>query len=266
MLQSTRLLISIIATLAAYCLIQFGIFIGFVLSHGITGIIIPLFSAFNLVLHLVLILFLSAQRPLFRFTHSGEPLSKVNLANRITLFRISSLPTIISLLILARSYPVMELLLAFTVVVFLTDMLDGAVARAFNQTTEIGRFLDSMSDYGILILISCAMVAFALIPIWFFGLIIVRLLIQSIGAVTLFFCQGFILPSTTLLGKLSIFSIMSVYALELLAIVVGKTPGFATAVFVSEIVASLVVVISIVEKSRLLAESFQEFFRTRRIS
>jgi cardiolipin synthase len=266
MLPHTSLLTSIIATIAAYCLIQFGIFFSFVVSHSITGSILIIFTAANLVLHIFLVLFLSAQRPLFRFAHSGEPLLKVNLANQITLFRISSLPTIVCLLILARSYPVMELLLAFTVVVFLTDMLDGAVARAFNQTTEIGRFLDSMSDYSILIIISWAMVAFALIPVWFFGLIIVRLLIQSIGAVTLFFCQGFIQPRTTMLGKLSIFSIMSAYALELLAIVVGKAPGFTTVVFIFEIAASLVVIVSIAEKCRLLAESFREYFKTRRIS
>ena len=266
-MQTDRsLIVSVLATLALYCLVQFGIFFGFVLYHSIDDGILAVFSLSNLALHAVLVLFLSTQRRLFRIVPGEEVLTRVNLANRITLFRISSLPTIVGLLVIARSYPVMPVLLGLTIIVFLTDLLDGFVARTANQTTEIGKFLDSMSDYGILITISCAMAAYSLIPGWFFGLIIVRLLLQSFGMGILFFCQGFVKPRTTFLGKLSVFAIMTVYALELLGLLLGQAGTIAQVVLVFEIVASAIVVISLVEKAVLLAGSFGEFFKTKRAS
>ncbi|WP_432846260.1 CDP-alcohol phosphatidyltransferase family protein [Treponema denticola] len=113
-------------------------------------------------------------------------LEKVNLANGITLLRISSVP-LIAFLLKQNSIEQIKIILAVVLIlVFLTDFFDGFIARKFNQETRIGRMLDSMSDYSLLALVSIVYYQLGLLPNWFFYLIFVRLMFQALGM--LFLC------------------------------------------------------------------------------
>lgn len=104
----------------------------------------------------------------------GEKLSllpaRINTANKITLCRISSVPLVAFLLKNHEIKGIKFVLTAVLVFVFLTDLFDGLIARKYNQETDIGRMLDSMSDYSLLTLVSVVYFQLGILPGWFFFL------------------------------------------------------------------------------------------------
>lgn len=68
-------------------------------------------------------------------------------ANLITLFRIALVPAFVGSFIYIDSHPLMPkaVLLIFTTAAVL-DGVDGFVARAFRQKTDLGAFLDPLAD------------------------------------------------------------------------------------------------------------------------
>ena len=143
-----------------------------------------IFSAFLIHItlwHSLILLFLILYKEEFVNVESNLSLDKINLANGITLFRISSVP-LIAFLLKQNSIEQIKIILAVVLIlVFLTDFFDGFIARKFNQETRIGRMLDSMSDYSLLALVSIVYYQLGLLPNWFFYLIFVRLMFQALG-------------------------------------------------------------------------------------
>ncbi len=77
-------------------------------------------------------------------------MSKMNLPNRLTMFRLLTVPVMVVFLLLPDSviphlwcYGVGLVLFALT---SLTDMLDGKIARARNLITNFGKFMDPVAD------------------------------------------------------------------------------------------------------------------------
>ena len=70
----------------------------------------------------------------------------MNLANKLTLFRVILVPFFITALMI----PVIPFGNLFALIVFalasITDMLDGKVARKYNMITDLGKFLDPLAD------------------------------------------------------------------------------------------------------------------------
>ena len=72
---------------------------------------------------------------------------KLNAANRITLLRIATVPFFIISVIYAPYVDVLgEVAVGFFLFCIITDALDGIVARAWNQKTELGALLDPLAD------------------------------------------------------------------------------------------------------------------------
>lgn len=69
----------------------------------------------------------------------------MNLANKITLFRISLIPLFIIILYLPIRY---RPEIAAIIFIFLsaTDALDGYIARKRKEVTELGKFIDPLAD------------------------------------------------------------------------------------------------------------------------
>lgn len=66
-------------------------------------------------------------------------------------------------------------------VAFLTDFLDGTIARRCNQSTEFGRILDPIADKTFVILAVLAIFFRGLVPVWFLGVIIGRDVLILLG-------------------------------------------------------------------------------------
>jgi phosphatidylglycerophosphate synthase len=177
----------------------------------------------------------------------GRRLDRLNLANALTLVRLSALPTICYLLALCTYYPLLAVLIAFTSVAFLTDLVDGVVSRRGRQVTRVGKYLDSTSDYSVLIVISIAFVIFDLIPVWLFVLVLVRLLAQGLAMGYLLSVKGSLTPKSSWWGKASVFATMTLYATELL-LLLPVPPLLITIVSGLEYITAGILVVSLGEK------------------
>lgn len=69
----------------------------------------------------------------------------MNLANKLTVFRILLVPIFITFLLIEVPYKFFASLLIFIIASF-TDYLDGKIARNKNQITDFGKFADPLAD------------------------------------------------------------------------------------------------------------------------
>lgn len=98
----------------------------------------------------------------------------MNLANKLTLFRVILVPFFIAALMI----PFIPFGNTAALVIFalasITDMLDGKVARKYNMITDLGKFLDPLADK---VLVAAALICFVelgLAPAWAVWLIMAR--------------------------------------------------------------------------------------------
>ncbi len=68
-----------------------------------------------------------------------------NLANSLSLGRILGVPILLVLLSFPSRFTCLITTLLF-ILISLTDMVDGFVARRYNQITNLGKFLDPLAD------------------------------------------------------------------------------------------------------------------------
>ena len=210
----TPLLASIAATVVTFGVIEGVAFsaIGVAVGFGL-----PLLSVYllaQIVFHLGIIVFLVLLSDLFSIIGSEERLTRVNIANKVTLMRISMLPSILFLIIAGKNYTVGPILLPVLALTFMTDLIDGKLSRSRNQVTYIGRVLDSVSDYALLIVVAIAYVVYRLLPPWLFAIIVFRLLFQGFGMLGLLIRNRKVEPKTSLFGKTAIATTMVLFAIE----------------------------------------------------
>jgi CDP-diacylglycerol--glycerol-3-phosphate 3-phosphatidyltransferase len=106
----------------------------------------------------------------------------VGIPNLLTLFRLTSLPIIALVFLLTREHPSLSLpLVIFVSAAFLTDLLDGFLARTFQQGTQLGKTLDSTTDYVILASLSIVLGITGVLQGYLLAAILVRLGFQ-VGA------------------------------------------------------------------------------------
>lgn len=215
-----------------------------------------LYLAITAVYHALLTVFLLLRSADFRVEGAEETLPRVNLASSLTFARLSSIPSVLFLVIQASRYPLLPVVLPFVCAVFLTDLLDGAAARRRKQVTFVGKYLDSTSDYLMIIAVSILFFHFRLIPVWFFALILSRLVLFAVGMAALSLKQGRANPLATFLGKASIFAAMFLYVLELAEHLGVPVIGYPVVVRVFEYLVAGVIVASVVDKIVFLARMF----------
>jgi len=103
----------------------------------------------------------------------------LNLPNVLTLSRILLTPFIVYAIL--EHQPAMALL--FMAIAGLTDMLDGAIARIFNQRSTVGAYMDPLADKLMLISTIVTLYTMDQIPLFLFLAVIFRDLIIVIGAI-----------------------------------------------------------------------------------
>ena len=265
-MQPEPILKSINRTIGILFCLQLLLYFGVLLLYKITlaySTIIS-FLIFLSVLHIGLWIFLSIMHDHFTVIPTGEKLERINIANKITLFRISSTPFAGFLLLLVPKYQIWPVLVPIILLVFLSDMFDGAIARGNRQITKIGKYLDSISDYSILIVVSFILVKYRMIPDWLFLLILFRYSFQAIGMIALLIYQGYVYPKATLLGKASVFSTMLLYSVE----IVHKFPPIGRHIQpllpTMEWIVAIIVVLALIEKVIHLKLGFVEAKETRK--
>ena len=110
---------------------------------------------------------------------------KLNLANKLTLFRIILVPIMVIIPYLnlqgdffglQYTYFWMELIF---IVASITDKLDGYIARSRNQVTTFGKFLDPLADKILVLAAMVLLVELEKIPAWIPVIVLAREFIVS---------------------------------------------------------------------------------------
>jgi len=246
---------SILATMGAYAALQSLVFASFAIAaapsdpgspHGLLLRYWPLFVLVALPFYILLTVMLFIFKHDFVKEPSGQALQRVNLANVVTLFRVTSMPTLLVLVLAAKEYRIRLPLLCLVVLVFATDFIDGYISRKAGEVTKVGKMLDSASDYALLIVLTIVFYYFKLVPAWFFLMVTARLGLQVGFVFILIFVNKRIEPRATIMGKVAVASIMVLYSLEVIRLIFGI--GRIGFVSVLEFVTAAIVLVSMVDK------------------
>lgn len=121
----------------------------------------------------------------------------INLPNKLTITRILLIPFFIIFLVKEYHF--------FAIVAFglagLTDALDGLLARALNQKSRLGSFLDPIAD-KLLINTSFMTLAFMKrLPGWLAMVVITRDLLIILGVMAIYMVDHKLIFSPTFIGK-----------------------------------------------------------------
>ena len=109
----------------------------------------------------------------------------MNLANKLTIFRIILVPIIIIIPLfklqgelwgVPLTYLIIDIIF---VIASLTDKLDGYIARSRNQITTFGKFLDPIADKILVIVAMLILLEAGKIPAWIPAIIVIREFIVS---------------------------------------------------------------------------------------
>lgn len=114
---------------------------------------------------------------------------KLNLANKLTLFRIILVPVMMFIPIIdslcgisgtflgiSTSFWIMNIIF---IIASITDKLDGHIARSRNQVTTFGKFLDPLADKILVISALIILVEYGKIPSWIPIVVLAREFIVS---------------------------------------------------------------------------------------
>lgn len=177
-------------------------------------------------------------------------LKTLNTATHITLIRASAIPIVGFLLKFHALAGLSYFLVAGLSVLFLTDFIDGKIARARRETSRVGETLDAASDYALIGLISALYYQSGVVPLWFFVLIITRLSLQTVIA-CVYALFGHPMTGSTAGGKATVAVTMLLYTLELARLLLpnlARSNSGARFFTGAEILAGFVIFTGIVEK------------------
>ena len=115
----------------------------------------------------------------------------LTLSNSISFFRIVlAIPTVI--FFLKEDYIVTASFMAFA---YLTDLLDGNIARKTNTISEFGKAIDPIADKLYVAALLIAMVSRTLVPMWFVVIVIGKDILIMLGVLIARRKIGAVLPS-----------------------------------------------------------------------
>lgn len=252
--RQKSLIRSMFVSIGVLQLVQTAIFAAYALAFGFFRRYAPWFAIGSVGFHAVILTMLFLFRNDFVRDPSGERLWRINPANLVTLFRISTLPTILIIILASKDYPIRYPLVALVAAVFATDFLDGWISRATGDKTRVGKMMDSASDYTLLFVISIAYYYFRLVPLWFFAALSVRLVSQAVMLLVVLAVKKRVTPRTSFLGKATVACTMVLYALELLRFVTDLPKAVYS---YAEWAVGAVVLVSIADKLIIMARDLK---------
>lgn len=97
----------------------------------------------------------------------------MNTANKLTLLRVVLVPFYMFFL-LQESFACQMIALAIFVIASLTDMLDGMIARKYNQITSFGKFVDPLADKMLTTAAFLVFLSQGIISVWAVMIILAR--------------------------------------------------------------------------------------------
>ena len=97
----------------------------------------------------------------------------MNTANKLTILRVVLIPVYLVLWHLDYSWSIYAALAVF-VIASLTDLLDGYIARHYNQVTDFGKFMDPLADKVLVLTAMACFCGAGRFPDWALVIVIAR--------------------------------------------------------------------------------------------
>ncbi len=158
-----------------------------------------------------------------RLAHALEPFQALSWPNRLTVLRLMLVIPFVMALLKMGDYPAARVVaMVLFGVMALSDLLDGIIARKFNQRTQLGAVLDPLADKAMII---CATIVLALpgtppdvrLPTWVVVAVVAKDIWVLAGCVVVFMLSGGLRMGPSLSGKASTLGQAIMVALTLLA-------------------------------------------------
>ena len=94
-------------------------------------------------------------------------------ANKLTILRVLMIP--VFLVVLYWGFPGCRYVaLGIYIVACLTDLLDGYIARHYNQISDFGKFMDPLADKMLVMAAMCYFVEYGQMPGWCLAIVLLR--------------------------------------------------------------------------------------------
>ena len=186
---------------------------------------------------------------------------KMNLANKLTVFRmilvpvIALIPVIDSIVKIPGSFfgvsTAFWIMNIIFIIASLTDKLDGYIARSRNQVTTFGKFLDPLADKILVLAALVILVEYGKIPAWIPIIVLARefivsgyrlLAVEKGGKVVAASFWGKLKTATTMVAIILVFMDQFNFA-DCLA---RAELGMGTGAFVFNIITTLFMVVSVI--------------------
>jgi cardiolipin synthase (CMP-forming) len=123
----------------------------------------------------------------------------MNLPNILSLFRLC----LTAFFILAMTYQRYTAALALFVAQAISDLLDGFFARMMHKKTDLGAWLDPIADKVMLVSSYLVLGFQEIIPLWVMAVVLLRDAVLVLGFLFLHLFSYRIVPSPSLLGKMT---------------------------------------------------------------
>lgn len=144
----------------------------------------------------------------------------LTVPNLITIVRLLLVPAMVYLLLEDRYGAA----LAIFVAAALSDVVDGFLARVFNQHSEIGAVLDPAADKLMIVCTALTLVWLKQLPAWIGALIVLRDAVIVSGFLAYRWLRGHVEMAPTVLGKFNTGLVFAVFTL-----VLANAAGFVDA-------------------------------------
>jgi len=249
-LEDTRLRNSIVGLMLICYVVESAIFFMITRVYSLSRVFFCFFLGAQTIFLGGVSVYLIVKRKFFYLVKTGKALSSVNLASRITLFRLTMTPTVLFLIIALKSSHVGPVLVLFIGISCLSDLFDGYISRRCDEETFMGKILDSACDYLFLGIVAIAYYIYSFLPSWLFWLIISRLLLHSAGMLILFLLRRKLIPQTTIMGKVAVAATMVLFVFKPVARVF---PAMVSWTRFIETGAGILIGLSLVDKILYLA-------------
>jgi len=185
--------------------------------------------------------------------NTGREITYLNISNVLSSIRFSLTPLLI---VMFGLVPHLNELFYFRIgiVIFglligLTDLFDGMLARKFNEITNLGKIIDPVGDFLMITAFSILLYYNNILEIWFFILSMIRIPGLFIITITLIGLNKKINLKTTSLGKITIFYILCLLAVGAIKLLLNLNYYFYDLfLFIVQIIGSILLILSSVEK------------------
>ena len=156
-------------------------------------------------------------------------------ASKITILRVLLIPFYMAAMYMTggKAGIWMWIALGIFIVASLTDVVDGYIARAYNQTTDFGKFLDPLADKLLTIAAMCMFCQWGSFPAWALMIVLtrefavtgLRLVAVQKGNVIAAGWSGKVKTASTMVGLCAMMVFPGVVWLNILviAVIVGTT-------------------------------------------